>query len=347
MTFTCTYRDPTGAIRSEILEASARVEVFGVLKRRGIVPLSVKEGGKIPSRDPGRAGGARRSGRSALISGGIVVVLLAVVLVVVCLHSGGDGSGSASRKSTPQIMKRRPGAEKAGDRAKTPVSAPRDKDMGTPAAPEVGTAAPGGDSSADDMPALPTPTANVPPPSVPPPPPTFEAASDQVIAMALQADEHGMAPMPLSGDLEREFLESLKREIVILDTDDEQTRALKESVIATRAEIKRLMDGGMSFNQVMQEHQKLANENAKIRNDATLELKRILDSGDVEGAKAYKRKINIALGQMGIKGLSVAVTDEEREERAVARRERMLERRARQAAQAEAAAALRAAQQGK
>ena len=202
-------------------------------------------------------------------------------------------------------------------------------------------------SSEVQAPELPTIGTNLPPQSAPLPPPTFDTASDQVIAMAIQADEHGMAPIPLGKDLEREFLESLKKDIVILDSDDEQTRALKESVKATRAEIKKLMDEGMSFNQIMQEHQKLANENAKIRDDATLELKKILESGDVEGAKAYKRKINLALDQMGIKGLSIAVTEEERAERAAARRERMLERRARQAAQAEAAAALKAAQDGR
>ena len=67
-----------------------------------------------------------------------------------------------------------------------------------------------------------------------------------------------------------------------------------------------------------------------------MELSQLVKSGDIEGAKEYKRKINIALGQMGIEALTIPVTEEERAERAAARRERMLKKRAEQAKAAEA-----------
>lgn len=344
MTFTYTYRDASGATKSEVIEASARSEVFGVLKQRGIVPLSVREGGRLSgSADRGGTRGSKNI-KIALVAIAAAVVLLSLIIGTMSL--GKDSSGK-SKKTKGDSFQRVAKGEKA-----SPVKdAAAKTSVGKSAVATVAkkTAVPSNEIAVIDSnaPTLPDPTGNVPPPAVSLPPSTFDTASDQVIAMALQADEHGMAPMPLSKDLEKEFLESLKREIVILDTDDEQTKALKEEVMATRTEIKKLLDQGQSFNQIMQEHQKLANENAKIRDDATVELKKILDSGDVEGAKAYKRKINIALGQMGIKGLSIPVTEEEREERAASRRERMLERRARQAAAAEAAEALRNAQSGK
>jgi hypothetical protein len=96
--------------------------------------------------------------------------------------------------------------------------------------------------------------------------------------------------------------------------------------------MKKMIDSGMTVSQVLAEYQKLANENAEVRNKAMLELKEIMDSGDIKGAVEYKRKINIALQQMGIVELSIPVTEEEKTERAIARRERMLKKRERQAA---------------
>ena len=338
MTYTYTYRDEKGAVRTGTVDAANRATLFSELRGRGISPLSVKEGGDKPLAKK-TVGLPQRAAWSAL-TGLVLVVGISMIFVT--------RDGTASENGIPKAKVVGATATKAKTGAVRVEASNVVHRVAANASASSAKAAAANVATLEAQPLeLPSIGTNLPPQGVPLPPPTFDTASDQVIAMAIQADEHGMPPMPLSGDLEREFLESLKKEIVVLDTDDEQTRALKESVRATRAEIKKLLDEGMSFNQVMQEHQKLANENAKIRDDATLELKKILDSGDVEGAKAYKRKINLALEQMGIKGLSVAVTDEERAERAAARRERMLERRARQAAQAEAAAALKAAQDGR
>ena len=338
MTYTYTYRDEKGAVRTGTVDAANRAALFSELRGRGISPLSVKEGGDKPLTK--KSIGLQQ--KAVLCALACLVLLVGVSLIFVTRDGTGPTNGSARTKGVgTTVVKAKTGAAQAEASNMVPRVTANIRDSSAKAA------AANVVTSEVQAPELPSIGTNLPPQSAPLPPPTFDTASDQVIAMAIQADEHGMPPMPLSGSLEREFLESLKKEIVILDTDDEQTRSLKESVKATRAEIKKLMDEGMTFNQIMQEHQKLANENAKIRDDATLELKKILDSGDVEGAKAYKRRINLALDQMGIKGLSVAVTEEERAERAAARRERMLERRARQAAQAEAAAALEAARDGR
>lgn len=342
MTFTYTYRDAQGAVRTDVVEAASRQDAFAALKARGVSPVSVKTGGT-----PRAAGAsAPASGRPAVAKAAAVglVVVLGAGLAWFCLKPSQEpseaGTGRPKAVRTAPVEGTRPAGPSAAAKAADGAASVQ------PQAPSAGTSGAVAATDAAAAPDLPPAgTNNVPPPSLPPP--VFDNASDQVLAMVAQDATHGMAPIPTGRDSEREFRESLKKEIAILDTDDEQTKALKESVIALREEIKKLLDSGMSFNQVLQEHQKLVNENAKIRNDATLELRRILESGDVEGAQKYKRKMNIALGQMGIAGISVPVTEEERAERAAARRERMLERRARQAAQAEAAEALKDAQQGK
>ncbi len=144
--------------------------------------------------------------------------------------------------------------------------------------------------------------------------------------MALSPSEGGIPPIPLTPDMEKAFLKSLETEIVILDTDDEKVKAMKQAVIETRAEIKRLMDGGQTFAQIIREHQHLVNDNAKLRTDALIELKRLRDSGDIEGAVQYKKAVNAALAQMGIRELALPVTEEERAERDAARLERLRQR---------------------
>ena len=45
MTFTVTYRDKTGAKRETAIEAASRVECVAECRKRGISPLSIREGG--------------------------------------------------------------------------------------------------------------------------------------------------------------------------------------------------------------------------------------------------------------------------------------------------------------
>ncbi len=52
MCFTYTFRDNAGARREATLEAASREAAFAVLKADGILPLSIREGGKVSPRPP-------------------------------------------------------------------------------------------------------------------------------------------------------------------------------------------------------------------------------------------------------------------------------------------------------
>ena len=329
--FNVTYRDTHGALRTENVEAADRAECVADCRRRGITPIAIREG-RASLKEASHNG--RAGSRLWLVVGGILCV--AVLAGVWWWFSARSASAPMDEKRSAQGQKKTvlPKRVKVSD--SQPVSEGKDaKDMGKKKSIPQPHPASGVASGAPELPTIPVAATNTP--SIPPlPPQTFSNASDQVLAMIASADASGdMPPLPISRDIEAEFLESLKHEIVILDTDDERTRALKQAVKETRQELKRLIDSGMTVAQVLAEHQKLAGENAKVRNEAMMDLKRLVESGDIEGAKAYKRKINIALQQMGISELTIPVTDEERAERAAARRERMLKRRAEQAAAAE------------
>ncbi|MGN0889806.1 MAG: hypothetical protein ACI4UY_13110 [Kiritimatiellia bacterium] len=159
-----------------------------------------------------------------------------------------------------------------------------------------------------------------------PPPHIFTNVSDQILAMV--ATSSGDAPpIPFSDDMEKQFLASLDSPIVISDADSENIRVLKQTVIEMRAEVMQMMSKGQSLRQILSEHQQLSRQNAEIRRNALIELKGIIASGDVEGASEYKRKINIALEQMGISKLNIPVTKEDHERVAKAKEQRKIERR--------------------
>ena len=60
----------------------------------------------------------------------------------------------------------------------------------------------------------------------------------------------------------------------------------------------------MSVAEVLEQHRTLWNENIKVRNDVIAEYRKIVSSGDTEGAAQYLNTMNTALGQMGIPPLT-------------------------------------------
>ena len=337
MLFTVTYRSKTGAKAEVEIEAASRAACMAECKRKGIAPVGIREG-RASSRPRAAETAASHDGRAGVRPSPKRGLYLAVAVLCAAVLGGGPwwwlGRDEAQPKQTE--AKQKPTAAPKSTDASDSKPAVAGKDaQDTRKKPTAKPQAESRVAGAPELPAIPAAPTNTP--SIPPlPPQTFSNASDQVLAMIASADASGdMPPLPISHDIEAEFLKSLKQEIVILDTDDEKTRELKLAVKETREQLKQLIASGKTVAEVLAEHQQLAGENAKVRNNAMMELKQLVESGDIEGAKEYKRKVNVALRQMGIAELSIPVTDEERAERAAARRERMLKKRAAQAAEAE------------
>jgi len=332
MTFTVTYRGKDGA-RAEIeIEAANRAECVAACKARGIAPVGIREG-RASSRSRAAEAAAPHDG-GAKPGGGIIWRAAILATILAGVGSGlwlwlGRGESQPSQSTKQSVAKQKPTAAPATTAKPLDPKAAADG-KGTPKATGKRPAAkprPATAATADDPAQSAVVSAETNAPAVQPqPPPVFSNVSDQVIAMALSPSESGIPPIPLTPDMEKAFLKSLETKIVILDTDDEKVREMKQAVIETRAEVKRLMDSGQTFAQIIREHQHLANENAKLRTDALIELKRLKDSGDIEGAVQYKKKVNAAFAQMGIRELAIPVTEEEQAERDAARLERLRQR---------------------
>lgn len=135
--------------------------------------------------------------------------------------------------------------------------------------------------------------------------------TDQLLAMALSDRNGGGAPMP-GGDskqLDKQFLESLKKPIVINPDDSEAVRNVKEAVAAAREEMAELLKSGRSFSEVLAEAKQVNKENHETRTKAMAEYNEILRSGDKEAAEQYLFKVNLALQQMGIEEIPASGID--------------------------------------
>lgn len=159
--------------------------------------------------------------------------------------------------------------------------------------------------------------------------PISDHLSDQVLLMATSAVGNGddMPPLPNNAFSEKEFRESLKTPVVINSDDPKEVKELKERVIAARESMLKMLDEGMSVNEILRAHENIVRENAKTRKDAMDELKQIIAEGDIDGAIKYRTMVNLALQQMGIAELTTPITEEERAEQTERRRERLRERR--------------------
>jgi len=124
-------------------------------------------------------------------------------------------------------------------------------------------------------------------------PPTFVNASDQMLAHALSGTmDEDLPPLPISEDLEEDFVESLKTPIVINDDDSDAIKEAKERVIAAREYIDGEMRKGRGFYEVVSEHVAQRKANSEAREQAMEIVSELRASGDAEALNQYVESVN-------------------------------------------------------
>ena len=324
MKFQVEYKDGGGATRRETFDASSREACFDALRLRKIAPIRVTE-----VCAPLFAGGCKRNlkrpgPRSLAAMFCIAAVLGAVLLLAIYGDDKPEAKriGTKARKQEPRIAfhpaapAEVPAVQATEDGKDLIVPGRVNEDI-APQEPDTGKwqvvngfKVPKGARLVRNS--LTNKQERI-----------FATASDALIASYLQPPVNGTMPppLPVTGDAGRRFLESLEVPVEIKDTDSEDVRRQKESVIIARAQIKDMMDQGYSFEEILSEHYRLAEENNRIRKAAQKELNGIYMSGDADGAERYRKMMDAAMSQMGIDPLDEPMTLEERREIKRLRRE--------------------------
>jgi len=137
-------------------------------------------------------------------------------------------------------------------------------------------------------------------------PHSYKTATEGLIAMAMSVPPGEMVPpLPISKDLDMDFVNSLSNEIVIYDDDDDRTANIKENVAVTKNQLLELVKQGRSVSEVLKEYEKQTNERAAIRSEAQVELSNLIKNGSTKEAKAYLENINKAFGDLGIEPITL------------------------------------------
>ena len=142
------------------------------------------------------------------------------------------------------------------------------------------------------------------------PPDGLPSSTDQLLAMAIGGDD--MPPIPVAPGADAEFRKSLEKPIIVLHTDSEEVKAWKRAMNEARLQMKDQLDAGKTFAEVIAEHQEMTRHNTEMRAKVQAELVKIVDGGDMEGAKQYLETMNKALDSMGIKPIVMPKTKEEK-----------------------------------
>ena len=133
------------------------------------------------------------------------------------------------------------------------------------------------------------------------PKPIFDFASDQLLAMALSMRPgQEIAPLPIDDSIEKDFFESLKTPITISEDDSDAIKQLKQDVIAARQAALEMTRQGMTFREILTEHQRLHNNNAATTLEAQRMVDELIAAGDVDLAQDFARKVNSQFGEKGL-----------------------------------------------
>ena len=323
MNWRVTYRAKDGKQAVEIVEAASRNDVFKVIAARGISAIRVEEArGKAKS-------GKKPSRTSKRTTIAILIGLLAVSCVVGIAYfsfaakdTPSDTTDSVKRKHAPSTAIRNIAPQTNSTRKTATTSKPKSivEDSIPPREKivEMITVITNADGSVLER--FRTADGKIRSRQSAPKP-IFDNASDQLIAMAASGAEsgHAMPPMPVMDNADEEFMKSLEMEIKIGEGDSDEVKALKQSVIAIRGEIRRLISEGHSFAEVLKTHRDIVNHGVAMRKEATCIIKEFVDNGDFEAANECLEKVNEVLSGMGIQRVDMPLTDEERRERIRAR----------------------------
>ena len=259
-------------------------------------------GGRVETR-PSREGSASRTSR---VKG---LVALAVVVVgggLAWWWVGGRGghAGGAPRTSRPTerlIKEQRPAAVGHAGRVTLPVTPKKPK---APVATQPRVVAVETNAMGAVIEDLVLPDGREIR-RITPPPPVWDNAADQLIAMAISIESGVDAPPLPVGVSDREFLQALKKPIVINAEDPASLQRLKRQVREARNEILDTMaKTGKSFEEILNDHRDAMNEGTALWRVAQEDYASAKETMTDEEREEYVAQVNALLEERGARPLS-------------------------------------------
>jgi len=133
-------------------------------------------------------------------------------------------------------------------------------------------------------------------------PSIWHSNTDQLLHMALSTPPGVvLPPIPYArGTSTKDFKESLAKPIVISPDDSDEVREAKERVIEARETVKKLLDEGYTFEDILADFERENAMQADLRREVSERIEEIKREGDIEMAREYMKKANALLRDKGI-----------------------------------------------
>ena len=311
MSFTATYRDRTGHLVTETLEARDRGDALAQLNARGFQPTSLK-----PTRGAAASTATARPPWLRGLVAGLIVIAAALgawFLLAPAPDTAKPAPTTAKQKAKPRTPATRPSKAKDASAPAARPAKPAEQEKAPPAAKVEDTWL----GVAVDHREVVTNGTLVNEKIYTKDgkthrffhdlrPPVFENASDQILALATaDSDGFGMPPLPSLSNFKEEFLKSLQKPVTIKPDDPDDVKALKERIMQARAEMVDAMAAGMEPEEVLAEHQRKVEDDAALRLEAVQAVRKMLDAGDEQGAEELCSRFNEALEEMGVMTIEI------------------------------------------
>lgn len=319
MDWRVTYRAKNGTRATDVFSAANREELFKVLERRGFSAIRVEDCTNKKHR-PARLSKSVLSPK-ALVGIGVATGIIIAAIVILSWRSNQHEKGEVDNKPPREIAKRQPNLRK-GNHTKASIGTSAASSNATEASTidttpleekivEVISVVTNADGAVIER--FKTADGKIRSKQSAPRP-IFDNPSDQIIALAVSGAATGaeMPPIPSLEDADGAFAKSLETEIEIKESDSEDVKELKKSVIAVREEIRQLLSEGHSFADIIKDHRELVNKGVAIKEEASRLAKELLDEGDREAAVEFLIRANETLRDMGVDEIEMPLSREEK-----------------------------------
>lgn len=295
------YRTNEGRRVCEDVATPSREDLFRVLEERGIQPLKIETSPACANNGIFLRIGVRGWKWLAFV---IVAASGLAVGVFFCMANKG-GSGGAPKTSMPKAVRRTSPLLLRTKDPPPPVQTNTPPHVYTPPVPKqpqlkhTETNATG--AVIEDY-VLPDGTTMR---RITPPKPVWDNAADQLIAMTISIEPGVEAPPLPVGVGDREFLQALKKPIVINLNDSAEVQRLKRQVREVRNEILETMaKTGKTFEEVLNDHRNAMNEGTALWKAAQDGYNSFKATATQEELDEYAAKVNALLEEKGARPLA-------------------------------------------
>lgn len=292
MTFTVTYRDADGALRTEAVEAASRTDCIAQMKARGIAPMSVKEGNFAPRKGNGKpySSPVRKGGRNTRTTRSTKAVTYVLSVALVLLVGGGiwlwfceeerfvDKPEAPKSTALPKEVK--PAAAPKPIESvvtNTPVDAPKK--------PKTYIDEKGIERYMSGARVFDPKRPRREPVKVVREPPLFHNWAENQIAtlLTLKPGTTLFGTRRFDNKFLQSFKQSLTQKIEFLDTDTEEQRQVKQAVIDAKEELAAAMNRGEDVCEIMKESYSELQRLAEYKKDLEKRLREIASNPEMTG----------------------------------------------------------------